>query len=173
MEFSRELTNHFSHWCMASDVDNFESLCNLVLLEQFKNSLPSQVATYINERKVTTVAEAAALADEYVLIHKHRPSEFLPGPVVKKEGGRRLLGRLGVFSGKGENLCNYCPEAGHWKADCLMLRAKKQYAGGGWVKPAALAASIPGSVNVGVWQGGNADLCMAGVLDESYLPFVT
>ena len=45
MDFARELTNNLSRWCMASDVDDFDSLCNLVILEQFKNSLPSRVAT--------------------------------------------------------------------------------------------------------------------------------
>lgn len=46
MEFAREMTNHFRHWCMSSDVDDFGSLCNLVMLEQFKNPVPCQVATY-------------------------------------------------------------------------------------------------------------------------------
>lgn len=46
MEFAREITNHFSHWCMSSDVDDFGSLCNLVILEQFKNSVSCRVATY-------------------------------------------------------------------------------------------------------------------------------
>ncbi len=49
MEFARELSNHFSCWRMASDVYDFESLCNLVILEQFKNSLPSRLATYLTE----------------------------------------------------------------------------------------------------------------------------
>ena len=75
MDFVRELTNHFSRWCVASSVDNFEGLCNLVILEQFKDTLPSRVATHLNEHKVTTAAQAAGLADEYVLVHKFRPGE--------------------------------------------------------------------------------------------------
>ncbi|KAI3369574.1 hypothetical protein L3Q82_024383 [Scortum barcoo] len=37
--------------------------------EQFKNSVPSHIVTHINEHKVKTAAEAATLADEYVLTH--------------------------------------------------------------------------------------------------------
>lgn len=65
MEFARELTSHFNRWCVASDVDDFDLLCNLVVLEQFKNSLPKRVATYLAERRVKTVAEAAEVADEF------------------------------------------------------------------------------------------------------------
>lgn len=70
MEFARDLVTHFNRWCTALEVKTFDGLCNLMVLEQFKNSLPNNVATYINERKVKTAAEAAALADEYILIHK-------------------------------------------------------------------------------------------------------
>ena len=45
----RELTTHLNHWCIASSGENFEGLWNLVILEQFKDTLPSRVATYINE----------------------------------------------------------------------------------------------------------------------------
>jgi len=73
-------------------------VCDLVTLEQFRNSLPSRVATYLNERKVTTVTEATGLADEYVLIHKS-----WPGETVLKDGGGRSPTHFGDFSGK---VCN-------------------------------------------------------------------
>lgn len=137
MEFARELSTHFERWCGSSDVSGFESLCNLIVLEQFKNSLPSGVATYLTERKVTTASEAAELADEYVLIHRKRPGEPANERVPKDWGGPSSFG-LGGFSGKGsrgppvryDNVCNYCREVGHWKPDCLLLRSKAQQSGG-------------------------------------------
>lgn len=66
----RELELCFTRWCTASAVESFEDLVNLLVLEQFKNMLPSQTAIYIAERKVSNVAEAAVLADEYEFIHK-------------------------------------------------------------------------------------------------------
>lgn len=68
----RDLISLFNRWCAASDVTTFEDLCNLVVLEQLKNSVPEQVAAYITERKAKTPREAAVLADEYVLTHRGR-----------------------------------------------------------------------------------------------------
>ncbi|KAK0135738.1 hypothetical protein N1851_028415 [Merluccius polli] len=59
------MLTHFNRWCSASSVESYDDLCDLIVLEQFKASLPAQLATYITEKKVTTAA--AVLADEYVL----------------------------------------------------------------------------------------------------------
>ena len=48
VEFTSELVTHFGRWCSASSVVSFE---------QFKQSLPGFITTYINERKVTTPEE--------------------------------------------------------------------------------------------------------------------
>lgn len=52
------------------NVETYDDLCDLIVLEQFKNSVPGHIAIYISEHKVKTAAEAAALADEYVLTHR-------------------------------------------------------------------------------------------------------
>ncbi len=49
---------------------NFEQLRELVLIEDFKNSLPDKLVVYLNEKKVSILAEAAVSADEFVLTHK-------------------------------------------------------------------------------------------------------
>lgn len=51
LEFSCELSTQFDRWCVAAEVESYEDLHDLMILEQFK------------ERKVKTVAEATALAD--------------------------------------------------------------------------------------------------------------
>ncbi|TKS65190.1 Retrovirus-related Pol polyprotein [Collichthys lucidus] len=70
VEFARDLVTHFNRWCSSSGVKTFDKLCDLIALEQFKQSVPDYIATYINEHKVTCPNEAAVLADEYVLTHK-------------------------------------------------------------------------------------------------------
>ena len=50
-----------------------EDLKQLLILEDFKNSLPGVVAVYLNEQKVKKLEEAAVLADEYILAHKRVP----------------------------------------------------------------------------------------------------
>lgn len=66
----REHVSHFDHWCLASDIDNFEKLHDLIILEQFKNIVPDYMATYINEKMPHGAIKAAVLADNYILTHK-------------------------------------------------------------------------------------------------------
>ena len=70
VEFVCELTIHFQRWCSASKVYSFDKLSNLIVLEQFKNSIPERVATYVTEQKPINVVKAAELADDFVLTHK-------------------------------------------------------------------------------------------------------
>lgn len=42
----------------------------------FKTCLPERIVTYLNEKKVVSLAEAAVLADEFALTHKG--TFFLP-----------------------------------------------------------------------------------------------
>lgn len=71
VEFAREkgiLDKLYS----ANDVKNsFEALCELMLLEDFKNALPEKMLIFLNEQRVTTLSKATILADEFVLTHKN------------------------------------------------------------------------------------------------------
>ena len=66
LEFARDLNSHFTHWYSASEVNDFAGLCELMVLEQFKSSIPVQVATHVSDQKAKSAGEAAALADECV-----------------------------------------------------------------------------------------------------------
>ena len=70
VEFAREMGTLFDRWCSASKAEDFDSIRQLMLLEEFKNSLPERMVVYLNEQKVTSLAEAAVLADTFVLTHK-------------------------------------------------------------------------------------------------------
>ena len=70
LEFSRELVINFNRWRMASGGNTSEGLCELMLLEQFKYAIPNRISTFITDQQIKTVAEAAALADQYVLTHR-------------------------------------------------------------------------------------------------------
>uniref|UniRef100_A0AAY3ZYS8 SCAN box domain-containing protein n=1 Tax=Denticeps clupeoides TaxID=299321 RepID=A0AAY3ZYS8_9TELE len=75
VEFAREKENLFDRWCTSEHVTSREQLRELVLLEEFKNCVPDAVATYLHDRQVTTLAQAAVCADQYALTHK---SVFVP-----------------------------------------------------------------------------------------------
>ncbi len=78
VEFAREKGVLFDKWCTASKASDFDSLRELMLLEEFKGCLSERVVVYLNEQKVTTLSHAAVLADEFVLTPKNVFSSVHP-----------------------------------------------------------------------------------------------
>ncbi len=153
VEFARDLVTFFSRWCNALNIDTYAALCDLVVLEQFKNSIPSHIAVYISEHKVKTAAEAATLADEYVLTHRgDRDFRVQEGGGMYRASGR-WEEKSHVHIGKSERvtrsqtqldfskICNFCKGRGHWKADCPKANARRGNSGG-QVNSAACAVSV-------------------------------
>ncbi len=96
----------------------------MIVLEQFKNSVPERLAVYISEKKVSTVAEAAALADDYLLTHKRGRGDFpacADGPVGGVSSWDRPAGAGFVPAQRGDRVreyddfCHFC----HKKETCL------------------------------------------------------
>ena len=120
IKFAREKETLFDRWCSAKEVDSQAKLRELILLEEFKNCLPGAVTTYLNERQVDTLHEAAVLADKFVLTHQvysrdqHRPDR----PQFHRE-------RVLRSSGSPEQACFYCKEHGHLVAECPVLERKQ------------------------------------------------
>ena len=70
-EFASEKEAQFDRWYTATEVTHdFEKLTQLILLEEFKGCLPAQVKTYLDEKKVENLCQAAVLVDDYLLTHK-------------------------------------------------------------------------------------------------------
>ena len=45
-EFAREKETLFNKWCSSKEIDNFEKLRQLLLIEEFKKRLPNEVKTH-------------------------------------------------------------------------------------------------------------------------------
>ena len=70
VEFAREKEALFDCWCTAKQVDNdYNKLRQLILVEEFKKCLQSDVKMYLDEQKVDGLHQAAVLADDYSLTH--------------------------------------------------------------------------------------------------------
>ena len=70
-EFAREKEVQFDRWCAALEVaQDYHKLCQIILLEEFKSCLPPHLKTYLDERKVDNLNQAAVSADDYSLTHK-------------------------------------------------------------------------------------------------------
>lgn len=145
----------------------------LVALEQFKNAVPSQIATYIEEQQVKTVGEAAVLADQYVLTHR---TDWGTTHAVVGSGGSAGWGTVATGSIRPDvsvtgtrypdKMCHFCHKKGHVKADCFAFKKKSKPVN---VKSAALATSV---VKVGSGQP-SSQVREEVSIDEAYLPFVS
>ena len=127
--------NQFSRWCASQKADSMELLRELILLEDFKKSVPVAVATYLNEQRVATLAHASVLADEFVLTHRGMQDRYSgdqgrfrvpdkgrvtrPNPVTNPRGHRNLLDLNSCI------LCFYCKKSGHKISECHALKKRK------------------------------------------------
>ena len=135
-EFGREKEVYFKRWCDVSKANTFESLSELILIEELKNCLPDRLVTYLNERKASTLAEATVFADEYLLTHKHTFSDarsdkrgspqFTPTSKFTAPSSTSSSSSAHYNSVREIRKCNYCHRVGHLKADCFMLKRQQE-----------------------------------------------
>ena len=71
VEFARNKEQLFDRWCCSKKIDkNYDKLRQLMLVEEFKRCIQSDVKTFSDEKQVETLEEAARLVDDYYLTHK-------------------------------------------------------------------------------------------------------
>ena len=71
VEFARNKEQLFDRWCCSKKIDqNYDKLRQLMLVEEFKRCIQSDVKIFLDEKQVETLEEAARLADDYYLTHK-------------------------------------------------------------------------------------------------------
>jgi len=139
VEFGREKEMLFDRWCLSKNVnEDYVRLHQLVLIEEFKNCLPTELKTYVDEQKVESVHQAAMLADDYALTHT--PVFRHPGdPQPHKgnsdslpSGGKNLSHPPNDLSVQrsprfpGGPTCYYCKKKGHIMSECRVLQKKHQ-----------------------------------------------
>ena len=118
-QFINRLQNYLSRWVeLSATLKTFDSLCDLFIREQFLESCSRPLAIFLKERRITSVAEMATLADQYVEAHRglgsrdskdSQPEIGLqkdPIPVMqqKASGGRRCF-----ICDKPDHLHRSCP----------------------------------------------------------------
>ena len=188
VEFIRVLTSNFQRWCAAANVASFDGLCELIVLEQFKDVIPQRVATYVNEQKPSTALRAAELADDFVLTHKGSFTEkcargdwtrgddngYARGGAKFSPGSPRRFEGPGRPEGASVGQCHYCKEEGHWKEQCPLLehRGKPQY--GATHAPAMCCSAVlvgkPQGVGSGMVPGKKLVCADVG---SGFGPFIT
>lgn len=107
-----------------------------MLPEEFKHRLPECVVVYLSEQKVTTLQQAASLADKF-LLHTRLYSQSMNLQSVIPLTFQGLTRKPVILTcapvpqldTKVEKLC-VCCMSGHLLADCKALKSKVQAAVG-------------------------------------------
>ena len=151
VEFARTNEQLFDRWCSSKKIgSDHEKLRQLMLVEEFKRCISSDIKSFLDEKQVETLEAAARLADDYALTHKvsfinkSNPSRrpFFPQSGSKHSPSNPSCSHSQTFTPKpkssGENkdqnplsqpICNYCKKTGHIISECLHLKRKKNKRG--------------------------------------------
>lgn len=172
VEFAREKSLLFDKWCTASKASDFMQLRELMLLEEFKSCLTERIVVYLNEQKVTTLKNAAVLAEEFVLTHRpvfssqHSYSSSTDGVTKKLEQCSKYLSPASTLP-LNERECYYCHEKGHLVATCPELAQKDQNKG-----PKKLTRRV-NFVQSGGEHSSNVTIAeRTDETDEGFCPFI-
>ena len=135
LKFARVKESLFDRWCTSKDNDeDFVKVRQLVLVEEFKNCASCDVKTYLDEKKVESLKEAAVLADDYVLTHRGLSSQRTSTTLALNQNAPPFIStnrknpqqidrgnwKRNVPPSGPE--CYYCKKKGHVMSDCWHLR---------------------------------------------------
>ena len=158
VEFARTKEQLFDRWCSSKKIgSDYPKLRQLMLVEEFKRCINSDVKSFLDEKEVETLEKAARLADDYTLTHKvsfvskanHRkpfypPSGHKPSPSLQSVNSYQNAPKpKPPGENKGHNplsqpICNYCKQSGHIVSDCPVLKRKREKQEG--LKPTGLTS---------------------------------
>ena len=135
VEFPRSKEQLFDRWCCSKKIDqNYDKLRQLMLVEEFKRCIQSDVKTFLCEKQEETLEEAARLADDYYLTHKvsfiAKPKPTSSHPQNKFMSGQTNTPKPNSTSETKSQYplsrptCNYCKKPGHLVSECLKLKRK-------------------------------------------------
>ena len=121
VEFAREKETLFDRWCSSNEVgSDFDKLRELMLLEEFKDSVRKEVKIHLDEQKVASLRQAAKMADDYELTHKQ---SFVRNPGYAYNRGYQDNKVYNPSQGKG---CNPGRENRDQKGSDVSAKAAKK-----------------------------------------------
>ena len=144
VEFARAKETLFDHWCTSKEVNgDFGRLRQLMLMEEFKSCVPSEIRTYLDEQKMESLHEVAMHADDYSLTHavsfgKSQCSSPADTKLEVTKGGPPGHSNSSGESQSGNTssnrlpagpTCFYCRKKGHVMSECRALQRKNDKPG--------------------------------------------
>ena len=131
VEFARVKEQLFDRWCHSKKVNkDFEKLRQLILIEEFKRCIPFHMKTFIDEKQVENLQQAADLADEYFLTHgnfnqqrsQSSDKQYTAGASSGSDASQQPVNSTQSIRSNSETpFCNYCKRRGHLRSECFYL----------------------------------------------------
>ena len=131
VEFARVKEQLFDRWCHSKKVNkDFEKLRQLILIEEFKRRIPFHMKTFIDEKQVENLQQAADLADEYFLTHgnfnqqrsQSSDKQYTTGASSGSDASQQPVNFTQSIRSNSETpFCNYCKRRGHLRSECFYL----------------------------------------------------
>ncbi|XP_066983770.1 uncharacterized protein [Macrobrachium rosenbergii] len=78
VEFGRKKEQFFDDWLKSKETTDYEKLRELILVEEFKNSVSHELKTHLEEIKIDSLQEVAIASDEYSLTHRQEHQNSFP-----------------------------------------------------------------------------------------------
>ncbi|XP_066958860.1 uncharacterized protein [Macrobrachium rosenbergii] len=107
LEFFTLKLKQFNKWLDKEQIATLEQLKNLIVLEEFLRCIPANVSMFIREKQEKDGKWADLLADDYHLIHKHKPQLSSPSSATQ--------------------VCTFCKKEGHHIKDCPSPKCKASH----------------------------------------------
>ena len=131
VEFARVKEQLFDRWCHSKKVNkDFEKLRQHILIEEFKRRIPFHMKTFIDEKQVENLQQAADLADEYFLTHgnfnqqrnQSSDKQYTANPSSGSDSFQQPVNSTQSIKSNSETpFCNYCKRRGHRRSECFCL----------------------------------------------------
>ncbi|XP_037776259.1 uncharacterized protein LOC119573219 [Penaeus monodon] len=129
VEFASEKLRAFRRWIKSASVNNFDQLCNLVVLEEFKRKVPYSVMIHLTDKEEKDLHEAAKAADVFSLVHRSIPGEKRKANIVKSSVGFKYMennssGQYRPNTQISTLYCKFCKKEGHLIKNCPHPKCK-------------------------------------------------
>ena len=131
VEFARIKEQLFDRWCHSKKVNkDFEKLRQLIRIEEFKRRIPFHMKTFIDEKQVENLQQAADLADEYFLTHgnfnqqrnQSSDKQYTTSASSGSDVSQQPVNSTQSIRCNSETpFCNYCKRRGHLRSECFYL----------------------------------------------------
>ena len=130
VEFAQKKKEFLDKWLKATEVDTMDKMKELILIEDFKEMVSKDLRLYLEECKVQTFSEVAALADEYALAHKLTDRTKFTRSLFSKKSGSKPFGDKKKSSPSSsptrkDITCYNCKGKGHIARECPKKSQKK------------------------------------------------